>query len=121
MHHIASTHVQINDPSGANIYSLTYEEGKYNNLINVNTKTPGTYAFCFDNSMSIYTSKIVEFKLHEDTVEPATKTEVQSVKTKLSQVATFLNDARNDQRRLRAREARNRKSLGASLPPTTHT
>ncbi|ELP85550.1 transmembrane emp24 domain containing protein 2 precursor, putative [Entamoeba invadens IP1] len=101
---------KISDPAGNNIYSIVYQEGKYSNLINVNTKTPGTYSFCFDNSMSLYTGKLVEFKLQTEKVEPATTEEVKSIKTKLSQVATYLNDARNDQRRLRTREIRNKKT-----------
>ncbi|EKE38494.1 hypothetical protein ENUP19_0054G0128 [Entamoeba nuttalli] len=109
----------VTDPSGSNIYSIVYEEGKYNNYIYVNTKTPGVYSFCFDNTMSLYTSKLVEFKLQLEQIQPATEQEVKSIKTKLQQVSTYLNDAKNDQRRLRIRENRNRQTGDATNLRTT--
>ncbi|KAL7722965.1 GOLD domain-containing protein [Entamoeba marina] len=110
---------KVANPSGTYIYSLVYEEGKHNNYFNINTKEQGTYSFCFDNSMSLYSAKMVDFKLNLEESAPATKEEVSSIETKLEQVKSYLADARSDQKRFRNREARNRKTGDATNLRTT--
>ena len=110
---------KVYDPNEREIYSLIYEEGKYSNLIYINAQTEGTYQFCLDNTMSMKTPKTVEFKLKDEEVEPATEDEVKSIKTKLSQVYSFLDDATYDQKRLRIRERRNKKTNDGTNLRTT--
>ena len=102
------------NPAGNEVLNQLIEDGKTTGAMNLRTADDGTYAFCFDNSMSLYTSKIVEFKISLPEVQAATSEEVNSIENKLKQVGNQLISARQDQKRFRNREARNRRTGDAT-------
>ena len=107
-----ATDVQVQNPAGIYVYSALFEENKYQNLISINTAENGVYAFCFDNTMSLYTPKLIDFAIKSGTATPATRDEVSTLETKLTQIESYLKDAQSSQKRFRNRERRNRRSLG---------
>lgn len=58
--------LSIRDPNGAIIIT---EQRKNDNLHRLDGRVPGEYQICFDNSFSMFQSKLVFFEVFEDTQE----------------------------------------------------
>ena len=94
--------LQINDPND----DLIYAESKKNGQIQFIAKKNGYYSFCFDNSISTITSKMLSFDIHlgGSIKEAATKDDVDPVESGLTVFKEKLTNVADILRYLKIRE-----------------